>query len=396
MTDPEKPRKPSAKKQGELYDDATKVVDGVLRNSGRALDASTRLRYINGIMQSLATGTTTDEAQRELASAISGQTVDQQATSIFDTIRKENAPKQPTQRPGQANLEPVKVLQTAYRTLANSRPDPDDFPDEGSYDSEYSFWDEQMTSISGQLKAARELASGITRLEDNTIITKADYDALDDFAKAQVDRYIAKQNTDLENAYNATMNALDLSEFTTARAGVKDQNQKIIDDFANKTSAVTTSLSFDRESGDSAARKVSRMLNGQQESRQRADYVSSTDLAAAGKATGGKTSFSANDFGGILGDYASSVGLDPNAAAVRFPTTININPRGLLDEYDTRAGVGGALPIIPDLVTQAASLPQAPTLLDIPQGGPALRRPTMPPAYALPSDLRAGGGSLLE
>lgn len=375
------------KEQAKAFEAASKVVDGALRASGRTLDASTRIRYIQGVMQSLATGTLPDEATREITSALSGQTTDQAATSIFDTIRKENAPQKKPGQPGPPSQggDPVANLRAVYATLSGSMPSPGDYPDAASYEADYSDWETHITSVASQLKAARELASGITRLEDNTIITKADYNALDDFAKAQVDRYIQKQNTDLEDAYNATMNALDLSEFTTARSGVAAQNDKLTNDFANKTSALTTSLAYDRETGDNAARKVSRMVSGQQEARQRADYVSTTDLAAAPKATGGKTSFTANDFGGLLGDYAYSVGVDPNAEAVRYPTTININPRGLLDEYDTRAGVGGPLPAIPDMVTQAAQLPQAPTLLDIPQGAPTLRRPSAPVYAPLPA-----------
>lgn len=172
--------------------------------------------------------------------------------------------------------------------------------------------------------------------------------SLDPQARAQADAINQQVWTDVQNKYLSDQYGLNADRITSL--------------FNSKISGINQSLGYDQNALSRANSLISRQLQGQQESRARAQFVTDTLTKLAPWATGGKTEFTGNDFGAIGAEYAKMAGMDPNAVALRFPGSMTVTPQSLLAMYDQQAGVGGQLPGIPEMET-------TPSLLRTVQGG---------------------------
>lgn len=133
----------------------------------------------------------------------------------------------------------------------------------------------------------------------------------------------------------------------------KDSAQQ---DFNNTTTTFNSKIALDQANIQTAAAALSRWVQGLQESRSRAQMVTDAqEQVRKYGTTPGKTEFSYKDLGRDL--FAAKMGLDPNAVSMRYGGTQTLDPRGILDSFDTQLGVSGELPAIPGMTTTAADVP---------------------------------------
>lgn len=94
---------------------------------------------------------------------------------------------------------------------------------------------------------------------------------------------------------------------------------------------------------DQAIHQLNQKMQGAQEARQRAQFVSDEMDRAARWAPSapGKSSYSGNDLGAV-GAMLGQRGIDPNAAIANYGPTRTVDPQGLLAQYDAQFGVGSA------------------------------------------------------
>lgn len=94
---------------------------------------------------------------------------------------------------------------------------------------------------------------------------------------------------------------------------------------------------------DQAIHQLNQRMQGAQESRQRAQFVSDEmDRAARWAPTEpGKSAYTGNDLGAVGGMLAQR-GIDPNATVAQYGPTRTVDPMGLLAQYDEQFGVGGS------------------------------------------------------
>lgn len=298
-----------------------------------------------------------------------------------------------------ANADPIANLESGLRAYASSMPDPSHYKnpdgtlDDAQYRAELADWFSAMGEMQKTLTGFREARAGITKLADGTIVTQDAFDKMDPMAQAQVRQFMQSNNDVLTNAYNKTMNDIGLTEYALPRDATKDANAIKQARFANTATAQAGKIAYDTLNTDRATKELNRELSGRADSYNRTKLVTDTMAAAAPWATGGKTEFTGNDFGGLLSGLLqqSNPGSDRNAVALRFPSSIRLDPQGLLAANDAAAGVGGRLPVIPQLISMPADAAAAPSLLDMPNTPPpVLRRPNAPTLVPMP-----GGGSIV-
>jgi len=262
-------------------------------------------------------------------------------------------------------------LQQVLADYINTRPDPNDErfdPTSESYEPYLTYsdalltWSAGLDGLTQQSANARAQALGSVVLADGTQIPIGDLPPgyAEEFDRAN------------RNAYQSTMN-----QFLLAQDQLQSAKKQA--GFENQMSRLSAAGSRDQLSLRKAEDELGRYISGLQESRNRADLINATKSAATPYATqGGKRSFSAADFGGALGALAGQAGLDPSAASISYPTTINFDPAGDMAGYDSALGVNGQLPGFPALESLAMGIPGAPDL----GGGPNLTGPEAPAGLA--------------
>lgn len=274
-------------------------------------------------------------------------------------------------------------LQGVLDDYIGTRPDPTDSqfdptsPDYSGfqYSDALLQWATGITSLSDLSASARAQSLGQVILPDGTVIPTGD---LPPGYAEQFDRAN-------RNVVNQTLNDMMLKqdEIATARKQA---------DFENRMTQFDAAGARDQLNLRKAEDDLSRYISGLQESRNRADLIQSTKLAASPYATeGGKRSFSANDFGGALSALAGQAGIDPNAAAISYPTTINYDPLGDMSALDSVFGVTGALPGTPSLEQNGMQIPGAP---DFGAGPQLAGMEGVGSIQDLIASLTGGGGSM--
>ena len=294
------------------------------------------------------------------------------------------------------------IADTILSSALQGAPAPSDFPDPVDYNLAYLDWLEIVNQAITVAQSVRELNAGLTRIDDNTLVTQEQFDALDPLAQSQVVQRFAQQQQEAQASYNSLLNALGLSEFQTARGALLDENARLSQDFLNRVTEIDQSLALDEANQQTALRGIDRQLLGQQESRLRAGLETDAQLTSAPFATDepGKRSFTGADLGAGATRLAQQAGIRDaaNIPLITFPGSTRVDPGALLEFGDEAAGVGGPLPEVPALQTDRASLPAAPTTQPIPQGGPTLLRPGAPPPQSpfLSFGPQGGGASQTE
>ena len=247
------------------------------------------------------------------------------------------------------------------------------------YQDDYGVWLENYQQALTIAQAQEELGAGLTRMQDGTIVSQADFAMLDPQAQAQVQARQGQMQIDLDNAWSDIVNKYGLTEFQTKQGAIESENQRRSTDFQNRMSEFDTRLGLDQMNQDTAAKQVDRQIAGMQESRGRAGLIQDAMDKAAGWATsGGKTSFTPADLGEAMKVIAQFGGIGANAPFLNFTGTRTIDPQALLTAQDEALGVTGQLPQIPNLLTQPGQIPQAPGTMPVPVTPPQLLYPQAP------------------
>jgi len=274
-------------------------------------------------------------------------------------------------------------------TIMGAKPTPEEWTDEAGLDGEgyrmdLAEWQTMLTGAIDTRIGLDQAASGIVSLDDGTIISESQYAMLDPSAKQQVDAAIANRNANLTNSYATQLNELGLAKYNLATGKVAGENQRLIDDFNNKISAVTQSLSFDNTNLRQAEAAIGRALDGLTESRGRATLIQQAKEQQRMYGTSnGKTSFTGADLGGGVSALARQAGIGASDPVISYPGFTTMDPEGDMARFDERFGVTGPLPDVPGLITDPGQIPGAPGLLpnDIPL-----------PSFLLPSPPTTTGG----
>lgn len=279
--------------------------------------------------------------------------------------------------------------QTFLSGILNAMPRPEQYKDvtdasgtytaAQQYSDDYSAWLENYQQALSITQLQREMDAGLTRMEDGTIVSQADFDMLDPQSQAQVQARQAQMQIDLDNSWADIVNTYGLKEFETEQGAIQEENSRRSRDFQNQMDVYREGIGLDAAHQDTAFRQVDRQLRGLQESRGRAGLIQDAMDKAAGWATsGGKTSFTPADFGEAMKVLAQFGGIGAGAPFLNFTGTRTVDPQALLTAQDEALGVSGQLPQIPNLLTQASQIPQAPGTMPVPTAPPQLLYPQAP------------------
>jgi len=224
----------------------------------------------------------------------------------------------------------------------------------------------------GELAQARsriaDARQGTLRLDENTVITGAMLERADPITRAQLEQRLVNEQRAVENEARTLLNQFGLQEYGLERARIADENATALSGFRARTEEVRSRLARDQLSIQQAVDAVNRMVQGLGRSEARAQFEIDTARAAAPLATvGGKTEFTGRDLGAGVTALQRQAGVrDPeNAAALRFPGSMRLDPRGTLAQNDEALGVTGPLPQIPGLSVTDADIPRAPALTSL-------------------------------
>lgn len=288
------------------------------------------------------------------------------------------------------------VLDSALQTVPDPK-DPIYAGDLAAYRADVAEWTKTITEAQQNARLSTQLELGILELPDGTLLDVHDPNVEQDPALAsQMAAYFANQEGKVRDAYAATLNQLDLTEYAGATAATTANNATLSRNFQDQLDLHRERVSTGQANQDTAVKQISRMIQGQQENRARASSAEEQLSAAAGFGSpDGKTSFSGQDLGGGVAGLAKLAGLAPNAPLLNFTGTRQTDPLGMMAQLDAEKGVGGALPEIPGLGVDASMLPaRAPQGAAV-GGPPQLRRPGAPVIPSRPAPASATQGPAL-
>lgn len=244
-------------------------------------------------------------------------------------------------------------LKEALGTLQGMMPDansPGYVADPGQYAVDFNQWLQMFLDTSDAYQAMQQSAFGYVTLPDGSILPTGDL--------SPEQRAIFDQAN--EAKYQNALNALGIQQANL----VADRAQA---GFNNQLSRIQSAMNLDDTRLRKAEAQISRQLSGMGESRDRASLIANTKLQAAPYATqGGKTSFSANDLGSLLGEFAAFTGVDPNSSLLNYQGTSMVDPEADMQRFDSLLGVGGALPDLPSLLSEGDGF----AIPDVPDLGP--------------------------
>lgn len=287
--------------------------------------------------------------------------------------------KEPAQQ--QQTYSPLLMARTVLQSMLANPPSPDNPEYKGdvsAYQADYDWWQGKVEEATKAVKTAQELELGILALPDGTLIDVSDPRVQRDPAlQAQVAQVFAAQDAKARNDFTKLLNDLDLAEYNSQTAATNVRNDALSKSFQDALDVVKTQVDIGKADQATAIAQISRILQGQQESRLRAQETEEQLKGAAGWATqGGKTQYSAGDLGAAVAGLAKLAGIDASAPLLNFTGTRTVDPLALMAAGDEALGVGGrTLPEIPAI--PRVNLPAAPQY-GAPGIGPSLRRPVDP------------------
>lgn len=244
----------------------------------------------------------------------------------------------------------VGTLADARKALLDQMPDPATYGgDAVSFQDDLATWTQLLSDVNETLGQQQAAEWGYVTLPDGTVMPTGDLDP--------EQRAIFEQAN--EAKYQNSLQQLGLQQSQM----IAERRQA---DFDNQMTRTDQSMRQDDARLRQAESKINRQLGGLDESRQRAKTVADTKLAAAPYATqGGKSSFSGNDLGGAIGEFARFAGIDPSQSLLNYQGTSMVDPESDMSRFDSLLGVGGPLEGIPDL--QQFGIADAPDLGAVPQ-----------------------------
>jgi hypothetical protein len=247
-------------------------------------------------------------------------------------------------------------LKGAVATLGGMMPDADApgyQKDPEQFAVDFQTWLSMYLDTSDAYSAMQRGKYGYVTLPDGSLMPTGDL--------SPEERMIFDQAN--EAKYQNTLSALGLQASNIAA-------ERAQAGFNNQMDRVTQAGRIDDTRLRKSEAEVSRALGGRSESRNRAQLISEEKRAAAPYATsGGKTAFSGNDLGSLLGEFSSFAGVDPNSSLLKYTGTSMIDPEADMARFDTQMGVGGELPGLAELMAGGGdfSIPGVPDLGALPQ-----------------------------
>lgn len=278
-------------------------------------------------------------------------------------------------------LDMDEVLQLVIQAQLEAQPVPDDYEYPEDYSADAATWAQGITEVLGLQQKARESKAGLIRIDDNTVIPESLLASLSPGERAQVDYIRQLNDAKLDNEYATIVNKYQVEQYDRALDRTKLEDDRRQREFDNQRRIAADAMDADRFDLEQAVANVNRSLQGLAEGRSRAGQIEEDRMAAAAYGTtGGKTDFSAADFGGLTSAMAQRAGLNPQASLFRFPGSYTVDPEATLARQDARLGVSGQIPGLPQGGTSARSLfPGA-----VPSSGALPDLPSLMPPPALP------------
>lgn len=143
----------------------------------------------------------------------------------------------------------------------------------------------------------------------------------------------------------------------------QNPNESLIAENQAKLAELGARMDIDQANLTQAASEVGRFLDGLAESRSRANLIQQgQEMRRLYGTSNGKTDFSLADLGAGFAAMAGPMGIDPNAAFVRYPGVMDVNPEADLARLDAGLGVTGAVPTLPANTVTQGDIPTAPAL----------------------------------
>lgn len=281
------------------------------------------------------------------------------------------------------------VMAQTSKSFIQGGPQRADYGSDEEYEAALASWD-SGEALSGIVELAttldkfRKLQGGQIPLPDGSGTLSLDMinspdPAIAAYARTIVDNF----NRDAFNSYNTLMNNMGLSQFEVDTSAASFENDQRQAEFTNSLAAFRENTDWDKLNVGRAADEVNRHLSGLQESRSRADLETQAQLAAAPYATGGKTEFTPNDIGALGVEAGRMAGLMPDQVAIRYPSTMVVDPGAMMRANDAALGVTGPIPTIPQLTTSPNMIPAPPTFVSGPPA-PRMQAYAPPAMYQLP------------
>lgn len=245
---------------------------------------------------------------------------------------------------------------------------------------------EAFPAVAREYRAMAEFESGRMTLDDGTVITQEMLNDPDPYVAAQWKQMWEGRRQQLENSAVNMFNEWQLDQYALDRESAQAENSRRTAEFNAAMTSIRERLARDQISLQQAQQEVDRILKGQQESRARADFETSTQLTAAPWATGGKTAFSPDDVG--MGRLAQLGGIrDTSAPVIRYPGSTTVDPRGAIQYWDERGNVVGGTRPTPELSVSDADIPRGVSLGALPSA-PRLAQPNLGNVIVMPGDPR--------
>lgn len=277
------------------------------------------------------------------------------------------------------------LLETAG-VMMGSQPKVEDFQDDDNgtalenWNFAYSGFLDTLARTQQLAQSFQQMQGGMIQLNDGTLMPMGDMEP--DKLQGLID-----SNT---NNYATLRNEFSVGQYNLDTGYKQNQYRGELDEIAAKNTLDETGLT-------ASAQAIDRVLMGLQESRNRSGFVTDTLSANAGMMTGplgqGKTSFSAEDFGGI-GTYISDIMGFGDNPFLNLTGSVGIDPQGLLNQYDRELGIQGGIPgpyvpsQTPDDVPSAPQFDRPPNLIPPIDSGANITQP--PPGSTQPEVTNQG------
>lgn len=241
---------------------------------------------------------------------------------------------------------------------------------------------QELAGIAGTYEKLRDLEQGSVKMDDGTLITQEMLNNADPALRMQYQQAFSQRQRQVENEARDVFNRYALDQYALDQAAVDGENARRVSETNSAIDSIRTRLERDELNITRAAEEVDRIIRGQQEGRARADLEVKAQQAAQPWATGGKTSFSPADVG--FERLAALAGIrDMSAPVIRYPGSMNIDPRGAIQYWDQQGNVAGGTAPMPGVSVSDAEVPRGVQLRG-PLPVPQLRAPmtgaiTLPP-----------------
>ena len=201
---------------------------------------------------------------------------------------------------------------------------------------------------------------------------------------------LAQTGYENEQGYTDRLNELAQLRWTLLNTHEQQEFDRLNQEYENEVQKFQNNLSLYGVDMDRAVADLDRWFGVREQNESRANLITQSQFEAQPWAIpeGHNGQFGASDFGGLAESIAEFAGLDPSQATMNFPTTMTIDPEGVMNRFDEAGGVGGQAPTIPGLPFGYEDVPGTPSLPGFTPFDPnSLTDPSQPPEFPAPPNL---------